>query len=239
MDTEDIDAEDRETTEGGRPRARRSAYSYFVSECATKEDNPLCQTSAERRIFAEFAKSCAHKWKKLTEEEKQHFHRLSEEDKQRYEREMKTFRRQQHHKRSRHSSSRSKSPKKEPLIVEEEEDLTSDVMDMAFDLFANEEMPIVRTQRPSIDANNEEILTELVQRWNRSDQAFKDKFLDRIRLQSVAFNKSFSQSIRDDDESVVGPEDNLSVCKDGVNCGSDEEVIPEEDCGLNSKSSKV
>ncbi|CAG2100528.1 unnamed protein product, partial [Medioppia subpectinata] len=213
-----------EECDESRPRGRRSAYSYFVSECADSESNRLCLSADDRLIFAEFAKKCAHNWKKLSEEQKQYYHQLSETDKKRYDSEMKRYRKQR--------SKQSKSICKKKVI----EDISEDnLLNMAFDLFAGEEMPVVRGQRPSITDNNEEILSELLVRWDKSEAHFKNHYLDRIRQESAAFNMSFNTSIKDEDDLSV---DGLAVDN---TCGSDPE--PEvgdydSDC-VHSKSSKV
>lgn len=331
----DLEVEEAQSPDG-RPLGRRSAYSFFVGECADNESNPLCRTTADRRVFAEFAKKCAHIWKKLPEEEKQRYHRLSEDDKHRYESEVRAFR-ENRHKRSKHSprvkSSRPVSnedettstaandstgipednvlsggthcrsateqtipeesgdcmaqkaqeipksveiPKASPeeeleeveelyanrvlpemdrklseprnkmikfMSVEEPETLdnTEDqLMDMAFDMWATEEMPNVRLQRPSIDHNDGEILTELLKRWDRSvPQEVKNHYLERVK----SFDNSFNKSIRDDDEECFVGDKQFSNGDRGLD--PEEEVTQEidvcaEDCAqTHSKSSKV
>lgn len=175
-------------------------------------------------MFADFAKKCAHKWKKLSPEEKQHFHQLSELDRIRYEKEMKTYRELKKKKMdNKKKRSLENCGNNEDISYDPNDDMSSS---SAFDLFAKQEMPIVRELMPNI--NNEEMLNELLKRWNSSGDEIKKKFRDCVRLESEGTNDNV---VKDIEEYIS--DDNEYDC-------DQEEVIDDYDEGdLHSKSSKV
>jgi hypothetical protein len=173
-------------------------------------------------LFADFAKNCAHKWKKLSPEEKQHFHQLSELDRIRYEKEMKTYREL---KKKKMDNKKKKSVENccnnEDISYDPNDDISSN---SAFDLFAKQEMPIVRELMPNI--NNEEMLNELLRRWNSSGDEIKKKFRDCLRLEFEGTDnvKDIQEYISDDNE---------------YDCDEDEVVDDYDEEDIHSKSSKV
>lgn len=72
----------------GPPQCRRTAFTFFVSDCANKSH---LVTGTNQVLCTEFAKECAHKWKDLSQDEKNHYHELSKQDKKRYEQELFEF----------------------------------------------------------------------------------------------------------------------------------------------------
>ncbi|XP_054166884.1 high mobility group protein 1 homolog [Oppia nitens] len=206
-----------------RPRGRRSAYSYFVTDCADRETNRLCHLAEDRLVFAEFAKKCAKNWKKLSYEEKQYYHRLSEEDKLRYESEIKKYGKQK-------PKSKSRQSKRICSQMVCEVFSNDKLLDMAFDMFANEELSALKEKSLLNSNEEEEVMSELLNRWNQSEPEFKNQYIERIQLDAKAFNQSFNTSIRDEDEDIV------NECENN-NCGSDRDFDSND--WNHSKSSKV
>jgi len=96
----------------------------------------------------------------------------------------------------------------------------------AFDFFAKQEMTTIRELMPNI--NNEEMLNQLIKRWNSSGEDVKKKF--RLEAEANEIN----------DRVVDGEEDDISVADNNDFDNEEEEVDDEvdEDCN-HSKSSKV
>jgi len=174
----------------------------------------LCKTPEERVIFAEFAKKCAHSWKRLAPQEKEYYHQLSELDKNRYDSQMKVYRQSKHKK----SDKRRKRRHNQPID-------DNCRRNSAFDFFAKQEMTTVRQLMPNI--NNEEMLNQLIKRWNSSGDEVKKKF--RLEAEAHEIN----------DQVVDGEEDDISIVDDN-DFDNEEEIDDEvdEDCD-HSKSSKV
>jgi len=157
----------------GKPRGRMSAYAYFVQTC--REDHKKTHPS-ENVVFAEFSKSCAERWKNMTDKDKSRYQLMSDKDKKRYESEMSAYIPPKGAPGKKRKRTKDPNAPKRALS--------------GFFWFCQDERPKVREINP--DHTVGEVAKELGKRWNVLGQELKSKYATLAAKDKARYDKEMA-----------------------------------------------